>query len=310
MTVEDGRLLGATSELSATVHAHPRRTAAGAWREWLRAVYVIWLRDVIRYWRDRVRLLASLAQPLLFLLIFGVGLSSSLSGAGSGVLGGGSSTRTGVDYVVFMFPGVLGMAVLFTSIFSAMSIVWDREFGFLREILVAPISRSAVAVGKTLGGTTQAMVQGMIMLVFAPVVGLRLSLGSILALIPLFFVLAFALTSFGVALAARMRSMQGFQVVMNLLLMPMFFLSGALFPLDALPGWMTVLTRFDPVAYGIAPVRTVALEGSGVASDVVDRVGGVTIGGHTIPLLGDVAILLGFGALALGLAILSFRRRD
>ncbi len=209
-----------------------------------------------------------------------------------------------------MFPGVVGMAILFTAIFSAMSVVWDREFGFLREILVAPISRSAVAIGKTLGGATQSMLQGMVMLVFAPVIGVHLSLVCVLEAIPLLFLLAFSLSALGVALAARMRTMQGFQMVMNLLMMPMFFLSGALFPLNGLPGWMTVLTRLDPVAYGIAPVRHVLLAGAGVPQGVLDQVAAVSIAGHTVPVLAEATLLLGFGAVMLGLGVYGFRRRD
>jgi ABC-2 type transport system permease protein len=275
-----------------------------------RAVYVIWYRDLIRYTRDRVRLVLSLVQPLLYLLVFGVGLSSSLGGGGARGLLGGATAPGSVGYVRFMFPGVVGMAILFSAIFSAMSIVWDREFGFLREILVAPINRSAVAIGKALGGATQAMIQGLVMLAFAPIAGVHLSLLSVLEVIPLLFVLAFSLSALGVALAARMRSMQGFQMVMNLLLMPMFFLSGSLFPLNGLPAWMTVLTRFDPVAYGIAPVRHVVLAGAGVPQGVLDQVASVTIAGHTVPLLADTALLLTFGIVMLGLGVYGFRRRD
>jgi len=266
------------------------------------AIYVIWYRDILRYWRDRVRLLMSLTQPLLFLLIFGVGLSSAL--------GGGRGLPRGVTYIQFMYPGVVGMAVLFTAMFSAMSVVWDRELGFLREILVAPIDRSAVAIGKALGGATQAMVQGIIMLVFALVVGVKLGIVSLLELVPLLFVLAFALTSLGVALAARMKSMQGFQMVINLLMMPMFFLSGALFPLSRLPSWMTVLTRFDPVAYGMAPIRSVVLSGSGVPSGVLEKFAGISIGSYILPVPVDVLVLLVLGGGFLTFAIQMLRRRD
>jgi ABC-2 type transport system permease protein len=286
-----------------------RVAGGGVWTATARAVYVIWYRDLVRYTRDRVRLVISLAQPLLYLLVFGVGLSSSIGGGGTGPLGAASATGS-VGYVRFMFPGVVGMAILFTAIFSAMSIVWDREFGFLREILVAPINRSAVAIGKALGGATQAMIQGLVMLAFAPVVGVHLSLLSVLEVIPLLFLLAFALSALGVALAARMRSMQGFQMVINLLLMPMFFLSGSLFPLNGLPGWMTVLTRLDPVAYGIAPVRHVLLAGAGVPSGVLDQVAAVSIAGHTVPVLADAALLLAVGLVMLGLGVYGFRRRD
>jgi ABC-2 type transport system permease protein len=209
-----------------------------------------------------------------------------------------------------MYPGVLAMAVLFTAMFSAMSVVWDREFGFLREILVAPISRSAVAVGKALGGATQAMVQGVLMLVFAPVVGVRLGLLGVLALVPCLFVLAFALTCLGVTLAARMRSIQAFQTVMTFLVMPMFFLSGALFPLSNLPAWMTVLTHFDPVAYGMAPIRQAVLHGTGLPTAVLDQYTGITIGGHTLSPLADISILLAFAAVFLVLSMRALRRRD
>jgi ABC-2 type transport system permease protein len=271
-------------------------------RATLRAIYIIWYRDVLRYWRDRLRLIASLAQPLLFLLIFGTGLSSSLRG-----IGGGLGATPSINYVQFIYPGIIGMAVLFTAIFSAMSIVWDREFGFLKEVLVAPIDRSAIAIGKALGGSTQAMVQGLILLVLAPVVGVTLTPLAVLELIPLIFVLAFALTTLGVVLASGMKSMQGFQAVMNFLMMPIFFLSGALFPLSNLPLWMTVLTRIDPAAYGIDPIRRVILGASGIPAAVTDRLG-LTVGGQTLPLMAEVGLVLGFGIVMLAIAIWTLRR--
>ncbi len=271
-------------------------------RATLRAIYIIWYRDVLRYSRDRLRLLASLAQPLLFLLIFGTGLSSSLRGIGGGLAGALS-----INYVQFIYPGIIGMAVLFTSIFSAMSIVWDREFGFLKEVLVAPIDRSAIAIGKALGGSTQAMVQGILLLMLAPIVGVTLTPLAVLELIPLIFVLAFALTTLGVVLAAGIKSMQGFQAVINFLMMPIFFLSGALFPLGNLPWWMTGLTRIDPAAYGIDPLRRVILGASGVPAAVTDRLG-VTIGGQTLPLMAEVGLVVAFGFVMLGIAIWSLRR--
>jgi ABC-2 type transport system permease protein len=269
----------------------------------LRAIYVIWYRDLIRFWRDRARLVASLAQPLLYLLIFGTGLSSALSGA-SGTFAGSGATGD-LTYVQFIFPGIIGMAVLFSAIFGAMSIVWDREFGFLKEVLVAPIDRSAVAIGKALGGATQAMIQGLVLLVLAPLIGIDLSLTMILALVPLTFVLAFALSALGVAIASRMKSMQGFQMIMTFLMMPMFFLSGALFPLQGLPSWMNVLTRLDPAAYGMDPLRRVVL-GSALPPDVVDRMG-LDLFGTVLPIPAEAAILLAFGALMLGIAIRNFR---
>ena len=269
----------------------------------LRAIYIIWYRDILRYWRDRWRLVASLAQPLLFLIVFGSGLSSSLKGSASFGASGGLS------YIQFMYPGIIGMAILFTAIFGAMSIVWDREFGFLKEVLVAPIDRSSVAIGKALGGTTQAMIQGLILLILAPFVGVKLSLLTVLTMIPLAAVLAFGLSSFGVALASTMKSMQGFQVVMNFLMMPMFFLSGALFPLSGLPGWMTVLTRIDPASYGIDPLRRVVLSDSGMPTAVIDKLG-LTINGQVLSIPLEAGIMLAFGVVMLAIAVMSFRRRD
>jgi ABC-2 type transport system permease protein len=267
-----------------------------------RAVFIIWYRDVLRLTRDRWRLVISLAQPLLYLLIFGTGLSSSLRGATASFSGN-------LGYQQFIYPGVIGMAVLFTSIFGAMSIVWDREFGFLKEVLVAPINRSAVAIGKTLGGATQALVQGLILLVLAPVIGVKLTVVSVLELIPMIFVLAFALSALGVAIAARMRSLQAFQVVMNFLMMPIFFLAGALFPLGNLPAWMTVLTRLDPASYGIDPMRRAVLGASGVPGSALDRLG-LTLFGQTLSVWTEEAVLAGFGLLMLTAAIVSFRQRD
>ena len=153
------------------------------------------------------------------------------------------------------------------------------------------------------------MVQGLILLILAPLIGVKLTLGSVVALVPLVFVLAFALSSMGVAIASRMRSMQGFQVVMNFLMMPMFFLSGALFPLTGLPGWMTVLTRLDPASYGIDPLRRVVLSDSGLSSAVVDRLG-LTINGHVLPIPLEVGVMLAFGVVLLGIAVVMFQRRD
>jgi ABC-2 type transport system permease protein len=279
-------------------------SAASWYRATLLAIYVVWRRDVIRYWRDRGRVAASLAQPLLYLVIFGTGLSSALRGATGGF--GGSAAK--LDYTTFIYPGVIAMSVLFTSMFGAMSIVWDREFGFLKELLVAPIHRSSLAIGKTLGTATQAMIQGVILLVLAPFVGVKLSVPLVLEIFGLTFVLAFAISAMGVVVAARMRSMQGFQMVMNFLMMPIFFLSGALFPLTNLPGWMTVLTRLDPASYGIDPIRRTVL-GSALPSNVVDRFG-LTFGDYHLSVALEVLILLAFGLLMTAIAVRNFSRRD
>jgi len=285
--------------LAAPVASAPRVDTRGAT---LRGVYIIWYRDVLRFVRDRWRLVIAFAQPILYLLIFGTGLSASLRGASA-------FSGAGLEYRQFIFPGVIGMTVLFTSIFGAMSIVWDREFGFLKEVLVAPIHRAAVAVGKTLGGATQASIQGLIMLVLAPLVGVKLTAVGVLELIPMIFVLAFGLSALGVALAARMRNLQAFQVVMNFLMMPIFFLSGALFPLTNLPAWLSFLTRIDPASYGVDPLRRTVLGAAGVPDAALKPLG-LTLFGHTLDIWTEEALLIGFGVVMLGVAIRTFSRRD
>jgi ABC-2 type transport system permease protein len=284
------------------VPARPRRTVDTRIAT-VRAVYMIWRRDLVRFWRDRVRVIGALAQPLLFLVILGTGLSSALGGAGGG------GFRAGLDYQTFMFPGIIGMAVLFTSIFSGMSIIWDREFGFLKEVLVAPIDRSAVAVGKTLGGATQSTIQGVILLLLAPFVGVKLTPQSVLAMLGLIFCMSFALAGIGVALAARMKSMMGFQFVLNFLVQPAFFLSGALFPVTGLPVWMTALTRVDPLSYGVDPIRRVVLTASGVPEPAVNGLS-MTLGGQVVPIWAEVAIMLVFGVVLLAIAVVNFRHQD
>ncbi|PYR36518.1 MAG: ABC transporter [Acidobacteria bacterium] len=215
----------------------------------LKGAYTIWYRDVLRFLRDRARILASLGQPLLFLFVFGTGLAPAMSATTGGAL----------DFRQFMFPGILAMTVLFTGIFSAVSIVWDREFGFLKEVMVAPVSRTAIALGKVAGGATVAMFQGMIVLLLAPIVGVKLTLPEVVVIIGLMLLLATVMTSFGILIAARQKTMEGVQMMMQFLLMPMFFLSGAFFPLRGVPLWLAWLSRVDPVTYGVDSLRQAAL---------------------------------------------------
>ncbi len=259
----------------------------------LRGVYTIWYRDILRFWHDRLRLLGSITFPLLFLFVFGSGLSARM-----GVLGGG------FDFTQFIYPGIIGMTVLMSSFMSGVSLVWDREFGFLKEVLVAPISRAAVAIGKTLGSATIASIQGVLILIFAPLIGVSLSLGTVLALLPLMFLLAVSLGSFGVLLATRIRSMEAFQATMQMLMFPMVFLSGAFFPLQGLPQWMNVLVKVNPATYGIAPIRQVVL------GTTPDATYGISLFGYTLTLWNEIAILAGFGAVMIILAVWSFGRQE
>ncbi len=276
------------------------RVPAGTLREDLRAIKVVWQRDLIRFVRDRTRMVASLLQPVLFLFVLGSGLSSLVS-RGTG----------GVNLRTFIFPGVLGMAVLFTAVFSAGSIVWDREFGFLREMLVAPVRRGAIVLGKCLGGATVATFQGVVVLCLAGLVHVPYSPALLLTLVAELLLLAFTLTAFGVMAAARIRTMQSFMAVVQMFLMPMFFLSGALFPLGNLPTWLRLLTRVNPLTYAVDPMRHAVfshLDISPVVRATLDH--GVTWGGWRVPTLLELAIVAAMGLVMLGVSILEFRRAE
>jgi ABC-2 type transport system permease protein len=218
----------------------------------LRAIYTIWLREFKAFIRERGRIIGMIGQPLLYLLIVGQGIASGMSL---------NQAPGGLGYMQFLYPGILGMSVLFTSIFSAMSIIWDREFGFLKEVLVAPVPRWAVAVGKVLGGATVAMLQSLILIALMPLTGIYPTAVLIIKLLLLAFLMSLAMTGLGVAIAARMRSMQGFQMLMNFLVMPLYFLSGAMFPISSAPAWMKALMTVDPLSYGVDALRNVVLSG-------------------------------------------------
>jgi ABC-2 type transport system permease protein len=222
----------------------------------LLVTYALWLREVKLVVRERTRIVGMIGQPLLYLLVMGAGIGASLKFR--------NSSGDDVAYLLFMYPGIIGMSVLFTSIFSAMSIIWDREFGFLKEVLVAPAPRWAVAAGKILGGATVATLQSAILLIFAPLAGVWPSalgpgLLMIAGLLLMSFLISCAMTSLGVAIASRMRSMQGFQMIMNFLVMPLYFLSGAIYPVPTDPAyrWMRVLMTVDPLTYGVDALRSV-----------------------------------------------------
>jgi ABC-2 type transport system permease protein len=207
-------------------------------------IYILWLREVKRYVRSRPQIIASLAQPLLYLLVLGFGLGPVFERAGQG------------SYIQFVGPGVVGMGILFTSIFSGIGLLWDRQFGFLKETLVAPVPRLQIMAGRTLGGATIAMIQGMLVLTVCMIAGFRPQswLGLPMALV--FMALtAIVFAALGTAIGSALKDMQGFQLIMNFLVMPIFFLSGALFPLTNLPTALTVATRLDPLAYGIDGLR-------------------------------------------------------
>ncbi len=258
----------------------------------LMGVYTIWLREVRKFWRDKSRIIGATVQPALFLLLLGTGIGRGLPQAFQ-VNQGTQEFLPGVkDYMTFIYPGIIAMTILFTSVFSAISIIWDREVGFLKEVMVAPISRWAVAIGKTFGGSTVAMLQGCLMLLLAPMIGVKLTALTILTLVPLLLYISFSLTAMGIAAAARMRSMQGFTVIMNFLTLPMFFLSGAMFPVGNLPPWMDILVKINPLTYGVDMIRA------------------VVIGYNDYPLLYDIYIMGFFGLLMLAMAVLAFSEQE
>lgn len=240
----------------------------------MNAIYILWLREVKKYSRSRVQIIASLGQPLLYLLVLGFGLGPVYQKAGGG------------SYLQFMAPGIVGMAVLFTSVFSGIALLWDRQFGFLKETLVAPVPRIYVMIGRTLGGATVAMLQGTLIVVVCLIAGFR---PMTLLGIPLGFafmaLIAIVFAALGTSIGSSLQDMQGFQLIMNFLVLPIFFLSGALFPLNNLPKALSFVTKLDPLSYGVDGLRA-ALIGTSHFGAIVDAV-----------VLAVVAVgLLGLGA--------------
>jgi ABC-2 type transport system permease protein len=247
----------------------------------LRAVGMVWRRELIRFRSDRLRAVTSLVQPILFLFVLGTGLSRLAS----------RGLPVGLDYRTFIYPGVLAMSVLFTSIFSAASIVWDREFGFLREMLVAPVQRWAIVVGKCLG------------VPYDPVLLLTL-IGELL-------LLSFTLTVFGVMMAARIKQIQAFMALTQMVVLPLFFLSGALYPLNGLPAWLTVLTRIDPLTYIVYPMRHAVFIHLPVSPLAIQALSpGITWFGWVVPVGLSLAMVTAMGAAMLAIAIAEFRKTE
>ncbi|MFA5368414.1 MAG: ABC transporter permease [Candidatus Paceibacterota bacterium] len=209
-----------------------------------KTVYILWLRQIKKYFRSPSRIIGSLAQPLLFLVALGYGFGSVFQSAGQG------------NYLEFLVPGIVAMSILFTALFSGVEIIWDRQFGFLKETLVAPVSRIEIMIGRSLGGATVAVLQGIIVLVISLFFGFNIVNYSLLILAPFFmFLIALLFTALGTAIASLLEDMQGFQLIMNFLVMPIFFLSGALFPLQGLPKIIDIITKINPLSYGVDGLR-------------------------------------------------------
>ena len=242
-------------------------------------IYILWLREVKKYLRSRTQIIASMGSPIMYLGILGFGLGPVFQRAGQG------------SYLQFMAPGVIGMTVLFTSIFSGIALLWDRQFGFLKETLVAPVSRLSIMLGRTLGGATVAIIQGLLIFIVCLIAGFRPTSAAAIPLAILFMMLiAIVFAALGTVIGSSLKDMQGFQLVMNFLVMPIFFLSGALYPLTNLPKVLALLTRLDPLTYGVDGVRSVLI--------------GVTHFGPTV----DLAVLIGVAILLLTLGAWRFSK--
>jgi ABC-2 type transport system permease protein len=277
------------------VHVPPRSLNSE-----FRAARIMWRRDLIRFFNDRIRMVSTLIQPLLFLFVLGTGLQQ-LSSAGT----------HGVNLKTFIYPGILCLSVMFTAMFAAASIVWDREFGFLREMMVAPVSRASIVIGKVLGGATVACTQGIILILLGPLVGVPYNVTLILGIFGLQLLLAFTITAFGVMIAVRIKQMQSFFGVMQMIVMPMYFLSGALFPVVGLPLWLAILNRIDPLTYAVDPMRRLVfshLNISPVARHALAP--GVTWWGYRVPAVLEAGVILLLGLVMLGIAIWEFSKTE
>ena len=244
----------------------------------LEAMWALTWRDLMRFMRDRSQVLGAIARPVLWLVLMGQGLGASVRAVG------------GLDYQHFIFAGAIAMAVLFGGVFQGVTIIWDREFGFLKEVLVAPISRVTIVLGKTLSGTVVTVVQGCLTLLFAAIVRVHLGPPSLAALLAVIVLLSLGMTAMGVVVATRMHTFEGFGVISNFVIMPLYFLSGGIFPVERLPTWMAVLVRANPVTYGVDLMRHAMLQPAVFSVEI------------------DVAVLLGFAAAMVALALAWFRR--
>jgi ABC-2 type transport system permease protein len=293
----------ASTETPATERRLPvapvRRAPSGPAAD-LRAVRIVCHRELLRWYKDRGRLAAGLVQPLLWLFVLGTGLSR--------VVGAGAE---GVSFRTFLFPGVLATSVMFTAVFSGVSVVWDREFGFLREMLVAPIRRSSIMVGKCVGGAIVATVQATVLLAMAGLAGIPYSPVLLLQLLAMLFLVAMAITAFGLLLAARIKSVQSLMPVIQTVITPMMFLSGALYPTSGLPTWLSVATKLNPLTYAVHPMRHAVfsrLDVSPAAMQTLDPP--LTWNGWPVPIGLQLLILAAMGAAVLAVAIRRFSATD
>jgi ABC-2 type transport system permease protein len=258
-----------------------------------RAIWVTAYREFLRYVNNRSRLASSFLMPILLLVIFGAGFNKSLG-----------NLVPGVDFIKYMYPGIIAMSVFQTSLFAGLSIVWDREIGFLREVLVAPLPRSGIILGKAAGNAVTAVIQGMVMLILAPFVHVSLSPITVLELIPILIIISLAISGIGLLVGSRLRSQQSFQMVIGVLLLPLMFASGAFFPLNTVPLWLLDIARINPLTYGVDAMRHVFL-GNPAASAL-----GIKLFGHLLSTGEDMLLVFILGVVLITLTAVLFSRQD
>lgn len=274
----------------------PVLVAQAGLRRDAQAVKVVMHRELIRFGQDRLRFVSALVQPVLFLFVLGTGLSSLTEGS-----------TGGVDLQTFMYPGILATSAMFTAVFAAVSIVWDREFGFLREMLVAPVRRASIILGKALGGALVATLQSIVILVLAPVVGVSLTPVLALVILSEIFLLSFTLTALGLVVVARIQQIQTVMGIMQMVVLPLSFLSGALYPITGLPGWLTFLVKINPVTYVVNPVRTAVFSNLDAPPAALDALNPpLTWWGWPVPVGVQLALVAALGVVFLCAAVRQF----
>ena len=256
-----------------------------------RGTWVVAYRELLRYVNERSRIISSLAFPLAFLVIFGAGFGNVIGQLGPGV-----------DFIQFMYPGIVAMTVLTSSLFAGVSVVWDREFGFLREILVAPIGRTGIVLGKAIGTTVTCLLQVSIMLLLAPILGIALTPQTVLTLVPMVIVLSLGLSGLGILIGTFLTSQQGFQLFIQLLIFPLIFTAGVFFPVNNVPIWLEVISKVNPLTYGVDAIRQIFLGSTATL--------GVTVFGHTMTVLEEFLVVGGLGTILLAGAVLAFNRQE
>lgn len=260
-----------------------------------RGIYIIWYRDLLRFWRNKTRVITGFSFPIIWLLIFGNGISASLN-----------LPVANFKYVQFLFPGAIAQYLIFNAMFSAISILQDREFGFLKEVLVSPISRTSIAIGKILGGATTATLQSLTVLILGPVIGVSLTFKTVVLIIPAMFILSLVLSSIGVAVTSRMKSLDAGQYIFQFIAFPVVMLSGAIFPLHNLPIWLDILTKINPITYAVDILRRIVFEDLNLSSQVIATLS-PTINGQVINVGYEITIVFGFTIVLILLASRAFK---